>query len=176
MVGDTGPCREEAGSGIEPPVAPRVRRTFALLERFAPAVGSRWAVELWCTPPVVEMSLRMPPGVTAGEPVEATWSGHRIAGESWGDGPVVYLVHGWGGCRAHLGVFIKPLVEAGHRVIAFDLPAITIRIRANSRQDAPPSSSAPKRCGRSCMHTGRRAGSLPIPSGPRPPRWRSKEG
>jgi hypothetical protein len=122
MVGDTGPSRDEAGSGIEPPVAPRVRRTFSLLERFAPAVGSRWAVELWCTPPAVEMSLRMPPGVTAGEPVEATWSGHRIAGESWGDGPAVYLVHGWGGCRAHLGVFVKPLVEAGHRVIAFDLP------------------------------------------------------
>jgi pimeloyl-ACP methyl ester carboxylesterase len=32
-------------------------------------------------------------------------------------------VHGWGGCRAHLGVFVKPLVAAGHRVIAFDLPA-----------------------------------------------------
>ena len=56
-------------------------------------------------------------------PIEATWSGHRIAGESWGDGPAVYLVHGWGGCRAHLGVFVKPFVEAGHRVIAFDLPS-----------------------------------------------------
>jgi pimeloyl-ACP methyl ester carboxylesterase len=136
MVGDTGPCRDEAGSGIEPPVAPGVRRTFALLERFAPAAGSRWAVELWCTPPAVEMSLRMPPGVAAGEPVEATWSGHRIAGESWGDGPAVYLVHGWGGCRAHLGVFIKPLVEAGHRVIAFDLP---------SHNDSDPGELAPGR-------------------------------
>jgi hypothetical protein len=123
MVGETGASGDEAASGIEPAIAPRVRRTFGLLERFAPAVGSRWAVELWCTPPAVEMSLRMPPGVSAGEPVEATWSGHRIAGESWGDGPAVYLVHGWGGCRAHLGVFVKPLVEAGHRVIAFDLPS-----------------------------------------------------
>jgi pimeloyl-ACP methyl ester carboxylesterase len=96
---------------------------FGLLERFAPAVGSRWAVELWCTPPAVEMSLRMPPGVSAGEPVEAFWDGHRIAGEAWGDGPTVYLVHGWGGCRAHLAVFVRPLVDAGHRVIAFDLPS-----------------------------------------------------
>jgi pimeloyl-ACP methyl ester carboxylesterase len=69
------------------------------------------------------MSMRMPPGVGAGEPVEASWSGHRVAGEAWGDGPAVYLVHGWGGCRAHLGVFVKPLVESGHRVIAFDLPS-----------------------------------------------------
>jgi pimeloyl-ACP methyl ester carboxylesterase len=120
MAADSAPC--QAGSGIEPAVAPKVRRAFGLLERFAPAVGAKWAVELWCTPPAVEMSLRMPPGVPAGEPVEATWSGHFIAGESWGEGPAVYLVHGWGGCRAHLGVFVKPLVEAGHRVFAFDLP------------------------------------------------------
>ena len=136
MVGDNAPSRDEAGSGIEPPIAPRVRRAFGLLERFAPAVGSRWAIELWCTPPAVEMSLRMPPGVPPSEPVEATWSGHRIAGESWGDGPAVYLVHGWGGCRAHLGVFVKPLVEAGHRVIAFDLP---------SHNDSDPGDLAPGR-------------------------------
>jgi pimeloyl-ACP methyl ester carboxylesterase len=123
MADESGFSRDEAGSGVEPPIAPRVRKAFALLERFAPALGAKWAIELWCTPPAVEMSLRMPPGVPPGEPVEATWSGHRIAGESWGDGPAVYLVHGWGGCRAHMGVFVKPLVEAGHRVIAFDLPS-----------------------------------------------------
>lgn len=123
MAGDTDLGRDKQGSGIEPPVAPRVRRAFGLLERFAPAVGAKWALELWCTPPIVESSLRMPPGVSPGRPVEAAWAGHRIAGESWGDGPPVYLVHGWGGCRAHLGVFVKPLVEAGHRVIAFDLPS-----------------------------------------------------
>ncbi len=113
---------EVTESGVVQVVSPRVRRAFGLLERFAPAIGSRWAVELWCTPPVVEMSLRMPPGVSAGEPLEAFWDGHRIAGEAWGEGPNVYLVHGWGGCRAHMAVFVKPLVDAGHRVIAFDLP------------------------------------------------------
>ena len=123
MAGETESRSDEQGSGVEPPVSPKVRRAFGLLERFAPAVGARWAIELWCTPPAIEMSMRMPPGVSAGEPIEATWSGHRIAGESWGDGPPVYLVHGWGGCRAHLGVFVKPLVDAGHRVIAFDLPS-----------------------------------------------------
>jgi pimeloyl-ACP methyl ester carboxylesterase len=136
MPRDTGVSRDDKSSGVEPPVAPRVRRAFGLLERFAPAVGARWAIELWCTPPAVEMSLRMPPGVPPGQPVEATWSGHGIAGESWGDGPAVYLVHGWGGCRAHLGVFVKPLVEAGHRVIAFDLP---------SHNDSDPGALAPGR-------------------------------
>ncbi|MEB3034366.1 alpha/beta fold hydrolase [[Mycobacterium] nativiensis] len=122
--GSAGPIvLDPEGSGVQPPVAPRVRRLFWLLERVAPAIGSRWATELWCTPPVIESSLRMPPGVPPGQPLEARWDGHRIVGESWGEGPTVYLVHGWGGRRPHLGMFIKPLVESGHRVIAFDLPS-----------------------------------------------------
>jgi pimeloyl-ACP methyl ester carboxylesterase len=136
MVGESGASGNEAGSGVEPPVEPQVRRALGLLEKFAPALGARWAVELWCTPPAVEASLRMPPGVPQSRPVEATWDGHRIAGEAWGEGPPVYLVHGWGGCRAHLGVFVKPLVEAGFRVIAFDLP---------SHNDSEPGDLAPGR-------------------------------
>ena len=112
-----------AGSGVLPPVAARVRRLFWGLERLAPALGSRWAVELWCTPPVLESSMRMPPGVPPGTSIQAFWDGHRIAGEEWGEGPPVYLVHGWGGQRAHLAVFVKPLVEAGYRVVALDLPS-----------------------------------------------------
>ena len=114
---------DDMGSGIEPAISARVRRTFGLLERFAPGIGARWATELWCTPPVMESNLRMPPGVGPGQPLDAAWRGHRIVGAFWGDGPPVYLVHGWGGRRPHLGVFIKPLVESGHRVIAFDLPS-----------------------------------------------------
>jgi pimeloyl-ACP methyl ester carboxylesterase len=124
------------GSGIEAPIEPKVRRMFGLLERFAPVVGSRLAVEMWCTPPVMDASLKMPPGVVAGTPVDAVWDGHRVAGASWGEGPPVYLVHGWGGCQAHLGVFIKPLVAMGHRVIAFDLP---------SHNDSGPGGLAPGR-------------------------------
>ncbi|MCG7597606.1 alpha/beta fold hydrolase [Mycobacterium sp. PSTR-4-N] len=113
-----------AGSGVLPPVEPRVRQAFRWLERLAPWVGSRWAVELWCTPPVLESALRMPPGVGPGEPVDAYWGNrHRVVGEQWGEGPPVYLVHGWGGQRAHLAVFVKPLVERGFRAIAFDLPS-----------------------------------------------------
>lgn len=120
---DQIPALDVVGSGVLPPVEPRVQRIFGVLERFAPWIGSRWAVELWCTPPVLESSFRMPPGVPTGEPIEAFWDGHRVAGEKWGNGPSVYLVHGWGGQRAHLGVFIKPLVEAGYQVVAFDLPS-----------------------------------------------------
>lgn len=111
------------GSGVLPPVDDRTRRIFWWLERTVPYLGSRWAVELWCTPPILESALRMPPGVSPGQPTEAFWDGHRVAGEEWGEGPPIYLVHGWGGQRPHLAVFVKPLVAAGYRVIAFDLPS-----------------------------------------------------
>ena len=117
------PPLDVVGSGILPPIEDSVRRRFWWLERLAPWVGSRWAVELWCTPPVLESSLRLPPGVSPGRPIEAFWNGHRVVGEEWGEGPPVYLVHGWGGQRPHLAMFVKPLVEAGYRVVAFDLPS-----------------------------------------------------
>lgn len=41
----------------------------------------------------------------------------------WGEGPVVLLVHGWGGRAAQLASFVEPLTAAGHRVIGVDAPA-----------------------------------------------------
>ncbi|WP_422743386.1 alpha/beta fold hydrolase [Mycobacterium sp. WMMD1722] len=117
------PPLDIVGSDILPPVDPRTRRLFGVLERWAPVIGSRWAVELWCTPPVIESNLKMPPGVAAGRPIDAHWGGHRVVGEEWGEGPPIYLVHGWGGRRPHLAMFVKPLVQAGFRVVAFDLPS-----------------------------------------------------
>jgi pimeloyl-ACP methyl ester carboxylesterase len=52
------------------------------------------------------------------------WSdGRRLSAWSWGSGPTVLLVHGWGGRGAQLGDFVRPLVHAGRRVVAFDAPA-----------------------------------------------------
>lgn len=43
--------------------------------------------------------------------------------ETWGLGPQVLLVHGWGFNRTSLSLFVKPLVSRHFRVIAFDMPA-----------------------------------------------------
>jgi pimeloyl-ACP methyl ester carboxylesterase len=96
-----------------------VRGAFWLLERSAPALGARWAERLWFT---------IPRGRNAGRRVEGdrfdvAVRGGLVAGWSWGDGPPVYLVHGWGGSAAQLGAFVQPLVRAGYRVVAFDAPS-----------------------------------------------------
>jgi pimeloyl-ACP methyl ester carboxylesterase len=49
--------------------------------------------------------------------------GRPIVGEVWGDGPVVFLLHGWAGHHGQLGPFVEPLLARGHRVVAFDAPS-----------------------------------------------------
>lgn len=55
-----------------------------------------------------------------GSPFEVRAGGRAVRGWSWGTGPVVYLVHGWGGTLEHLVPFVGPLVEAGLQPVAFD--------------------------------------------------------
>jgi pimeloyl-ACP methyl ester carboxylesterase len=107
-------------------------RSLALLERFAPAIGARWAESLWFTVPGGRgrQERQAPPG----RPFQVELHGRAVAGEVWGerpaagaadraDPPAVYLVHGWGGWRWQLDAFVGPLVEAGFRVVAFDAPS-----------------------------------------------------
>ena len=102
---------------------PLVRGTFRLLEHAAPAAGAWWTTRLWCTVPSAGSaradnrprpgsirSLRMP-------------GGRSVVTETWGTGPAVYLVHGWGGWRGQLGSFVDALTSRGYRAIAFDAPS-----------------------------------------------------
>lgn len=41
---------------------------------------------------------------------------------TWGHGPTVLLVHGWGGHGAQLASFVPPLVAGGYSVVTFDAP------------------------------------------------------
>jgi hypothetical protein len=38
----------------------------------------------------------------------------------WGSGPVIVLVHGWGGRALQLDAFVPALLQQGYRVVAFD--------------------------------------------------------
>ncbi len=47
----------------------------------------------------------------------------NLTAYAWGEGATVLIVHGWGGRGTQFGSFVKPLVDAGYRVLAFDAPA-----------------------------------------------------
>jgi pimeloyl-ACP methyl ester carboxylesterase len=100
-----------------------VRASFRTLELFAPGLASRWATRIWCTPPHGRRGRHRDPEGTPGERfmVPITTRGMVVA-ETWGAGPVTYLLHGWGGRRGQLAAFVAPLVAAGQRVVALDAP------------------------------------------------------
>ena len=98
-----------------------LRVYLAVLQVAAPKRASRRAFELWCMlPPGRRRRDNRPhPGDVVRLEVPR---GGTVAVEVWGEGPVVYLMHGWGGWRGQLGAFVEPLLAAGHRVVAVDAP------------------------------------------------------
>ena len=49
--------------------------------------------------------------------------GLRLAGWSWGSGPLVILVHGWQGAASQMAPLASALARSGYRAVMFDLPA-----------------------------------------------------
>jgi pimeloyl-ACP methyl ester carboxylesterase len=133
-----------------PPAAadPRLvwmRRAFRLLEAAAPGPGSRWAWRLWTTPTrpdpkAVERSRAAGTGEVRMLQIKLPdWTGARplgpdgtprpplttdIAVELLGpaDGPLVYLLHGWGGWRGQFAPIGRALAARGYRAVLIDAP------------------------------------------------------
>lgn len=95
-----------------------IRPIFKTLEAVAPRAGSVLAERLWCTVPRGKPVVASRPG----ERFTVMVNGRTVVAEAWGNGPAVYLMHGWGGRRGQLDPFVAPLVAAGHRVISLDAP------------------------------------------------------
>jgi pimeloyl-ACP methyl ester carboxylesterase len=49
-------------------------------------------------------------------------AGRSLAAWSWGDGPTIVGLHGWGGRGGQFATYAAPLVEAGYSVVLFDAP------------------------------------------------------
>src|SRR5262249_49976022 len=46
----------------------------------------------------------------------------KLVAWTWGEGPVVLLVHGWNGRGSQLAALVDPLTRAGFQVVTFDAP------------------------------------------------------
>lgn len=101
------------------------RLGFAALSLIAPERADEKAARLFFTP-----RRRAPRPAPAIEGIESRAADVHVLGErvaTWTFGPsgapAVLLAHGWEGHAGQMSRFIAPLVKAGHRVIAFDMPA-----------------------------------------------------
>jgi pimeloyl-ACP methyl ester carboxylesterase len=101
---------------------PALAAAFRTLQFLSPAQAARVAELLFFTPPRTRLTDEQRESIERARPFTVRADGTRIAAWTWGDGPVVYLVHGWGSRGARLASFVAPLVAAGYQVVAHDAP------------------------------------------------------
>jgi len=114
---------KEPASFAHKPALSVLRQSFRVLGAVAPGLGARLAYKLFFTPqrhavPPWEARLR-----ETAEVLKMDFNGGILNALSWGRGPTLLLIHGWGGRATQMGAFVKPLAGNGFRVVALDAPA-----------------------------------------------------
>ncbi len=97
-----------------------LRLVFRVLQALSPPRAATLAERLFFTVPRARLTRAMRAQIERGRPFTVTVEHQHIGGWSWGDGPVVYLVHGWGSRGGRLAVYIPPLLAAGFQVVTYD--------------------------------------------------------
>jgi pimeloyl-ACP methyl ester carboxylesterase len=102
-----------------------LRAVFGAVGVTAPELAARWAETLFCTPPRHQPRSGDEAFLATGRRSTVRWDGQDLAVWEWGPErtPAVLLVHGWGSRAGRFSVMGRGLVEAGHRVVAYDAPA-----------------------------------------------------
>lgn len=100
-----------------------VRGAFRTVGRVAPGVAARWAEALFFRPPRAPFRANEEAFLASGTPMALPTSRGTLAGWSWGRGPTVLLVHGWGSRAARFRVIGEAVVARGYRAVSYDHPA-----------------------------------------------------
>ena len=88
--------------------------------RVIPAMAAR----AWFTPPPLSERRRQlwDQTLERTEAITIDFDGKPLNGFRYGDGPLVLLVHGWGGRAAQMGQLARSVADRGFTVIAIDFP------------------------------------------------------
>ena len=99
-----------------------LRLGFQLLGPLAPERAARFAERIFTHPPQHPLRPQEEAFLDTGAPFLVAHDGLELAGWSWGSGPAVLLMHGWGSRAGRFRLFVPELQARGFRVIAFDGP------------------------------------------------------
>lgn len=97
-----------------------LRLLFRPLQMISPNRAAVIAERLFFTVPRARLTPEMRHEIERARPFSVRVENRRVAGWIWGDGPVVYLVHGWGSRGARLAAYVPPLLAAGYQVVTYD--------------------------------------------------------
>ena len=100
-----------------------MRLGFRALSKVAPGTAAQLATQLWFRPPRPKVHPLAQNFMRTGDRSTMIVRGRPVAVWTWGSGPTVLLVHGWGGYGGQMQPFVDPLVRAGYQAVIFDAPA-----------------------------------------------------
>jgi pimeloyl-ACP methyl ester carboxylesterase len=114
------PKNSTTDRSIKLPIPSYIRLPFQLASALSPKLGGELGRRLFFRP--------MPLPYSDLQRQVLDMADHRHIGDvatyRWGGaGPLVLLVHGWGGHSGQMTEFVDPLLQAGFSVIAIDMPA-----------------------------------------------------
>jgi len=93
------------------------------MEKTFPNLAHRFFVTIFFTPLNYSVPQKEKGMEASAEKFTVVAGKKKIQCYSWGDGPVVLLVHGWAGRATQFRKFIPALVNEKYRVVGFDGPA-----------------------------------------------------
>jgi pimeloyl-ACP methyl ester carboxylesterase len=100
-----------------------MQRGLRLLARLSPTLAARTAAAIFFLCPPRRRSLPAEREVLArGRRFQVPSAAGRLPAWSWGSGPLVLLVHGWGGNGSQMSALVEPLRRAGFRPVLLDFP------------------------------------------------------
>lgn len=107
------------------PLSLRIMRLyFSIVGRLLPQIAARKAYKLWFQTRRFNEPQRETRWLASAKQDVIEHRYGPLSVSRWGEeGPTVLLIHGWNGRGSQMGAFAAPLVEAGYRVVTYDLPA-----------------------------------------------------
>ncbi len=118
------PPRRRKSRTTTPLILRMLRLVFQTGGYIAPGLTGRLACKLWYKTSRFPLPAGEKRALQEAEVEFREINGSSIATYAWGSaGAVVLLIHGWNGRATQLAPFVKPLLKAGFRVLAFDAPA-----------------------------------------------------
>ena len=118
--------RADAMTGYDVGTMAAVLEALTAAAEVSVELAAPLVARLWFTPWRIDagdaVAQREAAWLSAARPVEIQVGKGSLTGYTAGHGPTVLLVHGWGDRASRLGALVEPLVAAGFRALAVDLP------------------------------------------------------
>ncbi|MBS0287679.1 MAG: alpha/beta hydrolase [Proteobacteria bacterium] len=96
---------------------------FKTITPIMPNVMGNYAYQIWFTPQRFTAPKQEQIIAQKAKASFITIDNLRIRVWSWGEGPTVFFIHGWGGRGTQVSSFVEVLNNAGFRVMSLDMPA-----------------------------------------------------